>query len=387
VDELLAKKRQKRHKLALRKVRASIDMKAPLSARGKKTSSGRNGKRRQIENERRIRIQRENNMLIRKILDFDATNARVRETEFYRSVPRGVPRSLNSKRRSKKLQKITKENKKMLDRIIHARPTFSKSSWKSDEKKRKKLMRNMAANSRFRSRPSSAGRRRRGKGRRSKKDVSAGGSIGGGITPRSDSSAPKRTPIAPKSSKNFMGHPTPPRVWGGRVVRDSSDDPYAGGSEDVVGASIRERPVSRGRRTVSSEQASYSRPVGHDDGGGVGVTNESVLRRPVSRGGRRVADSEVDHGSGARPVSRSGGGGGGGGIESLRPTVVDDSGASDARDSAADGVTDTSSHTPPASIDPAPTTTDVVAAPAESARAVDAGDSSSEDEEWMNSLR
>ena len=142
--------------------------------------------------------------------------------------------------------------------------------------------------------------------------------------------------------------------------------------------------MSRGGRTVSSERAVHSRPIAHDVSGG-GATDDPVPQRPVSSGGQRVAGSELDHKDGARPEVRpvSRGGSGVVGMEPSEPTVLGGRFTSDARDSADGDVKGISSSPVP------PSTIDAVAEPTsvDPAHEVDAGDSSSEDEEWMNSLR
>ena len=49
-------------------------------------------------------------------------------------------------RRRKAKERINKENREMLQRIVNVKATFTRQAWKSEEKRRKKLKQNLRQN-------------------------------------------------------------------------------------------------------------------------------------------------------------------------------------------------------------------------------------------------
>lgn len=95
--------------------------------------------------ERRRRIQRENDILIRRILDVDKKHKQLRKKEFYLEKKHVKLRSLNRKTRDDETVRVFEANKVILDRILNVRPQMSRSKWKNDEKQRKKILRRLKA--------------------------------------------------------------------------------------------------------------------------------------------------------------------------------------------------------------------------------------------------
>jgi hypothetical protein len=109
------------------------------------------------QKERQQKIQRENNRMLRNLLEVDPSRRAERKQRFSRSkASENATGTLNLVNRQKQLQKITEENKKLLDRIINCAPTFDRHQFKQREKDHKRLLRRMAENSGHRQRPVSA---------------------------------------------------------------------------------------------------------------------------------------------------------------------------------------------------------------------------------------
>ena len=91
--------------------------------------------------ERNNRIQRENDILIRRILDVDKKHQKLRKSEFYLDSKHMKLRSLNRRTRDAKLRRVTRDNEKILDRILNVRPQLDRTKWKLEEKQRQKILR------------------------------------------------------------------------------------------------------------------------------------------------------------------------------------------------------------------------------------------------------
>ena len=99
------------------------------------------------QKERQEQVARENNILIRKILELDCQPRMERYRTFHRLPTEfaGVPRTLNGLARRRALEAITRENKDVLARIIQAPPTFDRYRWGDDERERRVLSSRIAA--------------------------------------------------------------------------------------------------------------------------------------------------------------------------------------------------------------------------------------------------
>ena len=52
-------------------------------------------------------------------------------------------RSLNRRTRNEKLRRVTRDNEKILDRILNVRPQFDRTKWKLEEKQRQKILKRL----------------------------------------------------------------------------------------------------------------------------------------------------------------------------------------------------------------------------------------------------
>ena len=117
--ERITLRRDRLHKEKLRSVKSSIDNSAPKTFRGKgKNTAQRRRRRRNLnettkKKERNNRIQRENDILIRRILDVDKKHQKLRKSEFYLDSKHMKLRSLNRRTRNEKLRKVTRDNEKI----------------------------------------------------------------------------------------------------------------------------------------------------------------------------------------------------------------------------------------------------------------------------------
>ena len=103
------KAQQERHKKKLREMKASIDTKEPHTRQGGKR---RNPKKEQMMEERYAQIERDNRLLLEKmsyIMRHQSMDIREDTGEY--------SQSLNRERRKRELQRITRENQKILARI------------------------------------------------------------------------------------------------------------------------------------------------------------------------------------------------------------------------------------------------------------------------------
>ena len=119
----------RKHVANLLRVRSSVDMSAPKSMTYAK---GKNAKKKQKEQERKKEIDKENNRLIRKILELDP-GQRIRGIKVQRGLGNeGAYRLASMVRRRKEKEKLNLQNREMLHRI-HRQPTFTKKAWEAQE--------------------------------------------------------------------------------------------------------------------------------------------------------------------------------------------------------------------------------------------------------------
>ena len=143
--ERITLRRDRLHKEKLRSVKSSIDNSAPKTLRGKSQRRRRrtNPSKMTKKKERNNRIQRENDILIRRILDVDKKHQKLRKSEFYLDSKHMKLRSLNRRTRNEKLRRVTRDNEKILDRILNVRPQFDRTKWKLEEKQRQKILKRL----------------------------------------------------------------------------------------------------------------------------------------------------------------------------------------------------------------------------------------------------
>ena len=129
------KAQQERHKKKLREMKASIDTKEPHTRQGGKR---RNPKKEQMMEERYAQIERDNRLLLEKmsyIMRHQSMDIREDTGEY--------SQSLNRERRKRELQRITRENQKILARIQAAEPTYDHLEWAEHERNHEETMKRL----------------------------------------------------------------------------------------------------------------------------------------------------------------------------------------------------------------------------------------------------
>ena len=129
------KAQQERHKKKLREMKASIDTKEPHTRQGGKR---RNPKKEQMMEERYAQIERDNRLLLEKmsyIMRHQSMDIREDTGEY--------SQSLNRERRKRELQRITRENQKILARIQAAEPTYDHLEWAEHERNHEEIMKRL----------------------------------------------------------------------------------------------------------------------------------------------------------------------------------------------------------------------------------------------------
>lgn len=123
-------------------MKCSIDNKCPRAASHLKTKAKKNA----LMEDRFAQIENENRLLLEKmshIMRFkggiDCTNDSVKYSH-----------SLSKERRRRELQRITKENQKILKRIQDARPTYNHIGWEEEAQRNREILENI---SEFKTRP------------------------------------------------------------------------------------------------------------------------------------------------------------------------------------------------------------------------------------------
>jgi len=126
---------QERHQQKLRNMKSSIDNKCPRGGSHLKTKAKKNA----LMEERFAQIETENRLLLEKmshIMRFkggiDCTNDSAKYSH-----------SLSKERRKRELQRITKDNQKILQRIQAARPTYNHKRWEEEAQRNDEILQNI----------------------------------------------------------------------------------------------------------------------------------------------------------------------------------------------------------------------------------------------------
>ncbi|KAL7536807.1 hypothetical protein ACHAWF_005563 [Thalassiosira exigua] len=126
---------EERHQQKLRDMKSSIDNKCPRAATHLKTKAKKNA----LMEDMFAQIETENRLLLEKmshIMRFkggiDCTNDSIRYSH-----------SLSKERRKRELQRITKENQKILRRIQDASPTYNHMRWEEEAKRNHDILQNI----------------------------------------------------------------------------------------------------------------------------------------------------------------------------------------------------------------------------------------------------
>eukprot|EP00744_Colponema_vietnamica_P005836 GILI01008510.1.p1 GENE.GILI01008510.1~~GILI01008510.1.p1 ORF type:complete len:214 (+),score=75.86 GILI01008510.1:51-644(+) len=126
-----------KHMQKINSVKPSVDNNNPAASRPMRM----NGKRAQLEQERCAAIQRDNKILLQKMLAIDLKPPSI-------AVPSSPPKkSLHKSARTKELAKITLENKQMLKRLQSIQPVYNSAKWEEEARQRESLVKNICSNS------------------------------------------------------------------------------------------------------------------------------------------------------------------------------------------------------------------------------------------------
>ena len=128
------KKCQENHRRKLAEMKCSIDNKAPK----RHPHLRKNLKKEQLMEERFAEIERDNRLLLEKmsyIMRHQSMDIREDTGEY--------SQSLNRERRKRELQRITRENQKILARIQAAEPTYDHLEWAEHERNHEETMKRL----------------------------------------------------------------------------------------------------------------------------------------------------------------------------------------------------------------------------------------------------
>jgi hypothetical protein len=126
--------RQKLHKSRLHKMKPAIDNVAPK----KPTHMANNKKREQMMEDRFVRIERENRLLLEKMSSIMSKGSLDNECESHKYV-----KSLNKNYRKRELQRITRENQEILRRIQQREPYYNHALWEEERRVHEQYIRNI----------------------------------------------------------------------------------------------------------------------------------------------------------------------------------------------------------------------------------------------------
>mmetsp|Transcript_14286 Transcript_14286/g.45795 ORF Transcript_14286/g.45795 Transcript_14286/m.45795 type:complete len:190 (-) Transcript_14286:147-716(-) len=159
ITEKMQQRKVAKHKEKLKKVTCSVDNKPPKNFRA---MPRRNPKKEQMQEERFAAIERDNRLLIEKM-------ARIMSEKGSQTLgaPNVAPsltrsRSLHCEFRKREMDRITRANRQILDRLERTGPTYSTVDWERERKRNEKIMRQLmvhkpppSAHGRARHRPGS----------------------------------------------------------------------------------------------------------------------------------------------------------------------------------------------------------------------------------------
>lgn len=126
------------HRSRVRLVKPSTDMSVPVTLGMEHLRS--NLKKERLLEDRYMEIDRENQVLLRKMSD-----AMKKPNSYIQEPPECRPTSLNRQGRKKELLRITQENQRMLRAIQNVQPAYSHKRWEEDFRRSEVLLKNCSA--------------------------------------------------------------------------------------------------------------------------------------------------------------------------------------------------------------------------------------------------
>lgn len=133
IAERMESDKHDKHLRALQRMRCQVDNQAPKEHKHLQEKM----KTKKLQEDRATEIQRENRVLLQKMLSID-----VKQTDLNREMvvnQRHQPRSLNSGVQRKELRRITERNQQMLTRLQGARGVYNTRTWEDEEVDRQAL--------------------------------------------------------------------------------------------------------------------------------------------------------------------------------------------------------------------------------------------------------
>jgi hypothetical protein len=147
--ERLERDQHEKHLAALRHVKCSIDNRPPPVH----THLANKLKTKKLQEDRAQEIQLENRILLQKMLNIDTKASDLSGQRL--SATRLKPRSLSAGLRRRELDRITHENRRMLNRLQAAAPSIDPMKWEQEEVERENLKARICQNAnRYRRGPS-----------------------------------------------------------------------------------------------------------------------------------------------------------------------------------------------------------------------------------------
>jgi len=135
ITDRMYQKSKEQHLKKLKSASCTIDNKRPDGYKGNKPK--RNLKKEQMMEERLIVIERDNEILLRKM-----AKIMTKDNELLPSAE-AAPKSLNKEFRQRELRRITTQNLMILKRIQKSEPTYSGDQWEQDRRTHEEYLRNI----------------------------------------------------------------------------------------------------------------------------------------------------------------------------------------------------------------------------------------------------
>jgi len=127
---------KRKHKARIRSMKPAIDNRPPK----KPSHLVNNRKKEQLLEDQFLKIERENKILLEKMSYIMTKKSLDNQNDLtHRPI-----KSLNKTHRKQELQRITRENQRLLRRIQEREPFYDHNKWEEDRKKNEKLVKNIS---------------------------------------------------------------------------------------------------------------------------------------------------------------------------------------------------------------------------------------------------
>ncbi|CAM9739163.1 unnamed protein product [Phaeothamnion confervicola] len=129
---------QEHHRSKLASMKPTVDNTTPASMRNSHLKQ--NAKKQQLMEDRYAQIERDNRILLEKMSSIMRDNAGGVDN---RNDTAKYAKSLNREHRKRELQKITKENQRILHAIQSSEPVYDHVKWEEEARRHEEYMRNI----------------------------------------------------------------------------------------------------------------------------------------------------------------------------------------------------------------------------------------------------